>query len=125
MLKGIPKPQTLGPLGTGQEVPTVTLLPRVVGVGLRFGGSTPKHHRTSGWLPPERSSAPGSPARLPSARPNVTPGSLPARTQHLGKVPTDSSAFLPAQVGGGAPPAARPLGAGIAAARALPRAHPH
>lgn len=55
----------------------------------------------------------------------MTPGSLPARTQHLGKVPTDASAFLPAQVGGGAPPAARPLGAGIAAARALPRAHPH
>lgn len=55
----------------------------------------------------------------------MTPGSLPARTQHLGKVPTDASTFLPAQVGGGAPPAARPLGAGIAAARALPRAHPY
>lgn len=94
-------------------------------MGLRFGGSTPKHYGTSGWLPPERSSAPGSPAPLPSARPNVTPGSLPARTQHLRKVPTEASAFLPAQVGGGAPPAARPLGAGIAAARVLPRAHPH
>lgn len=94
-------------------------------MGLRFGGSTPKHSGTSGWLPLERSSAPGPPVPLPSARPNVIPGSLPAGTQHLGKVPTDASAFLPAQVGGGAPPAARPLGAGIAAARALPRAHPH
>lgn len=37
-LKGIPKPLTLGPLRSGQEVPTVTLPPRVVGVGLRFGG---------------------------------------------------------------------------------------
>lgn len=37
-LKGIPKLLTLGPLRSGQEVPTVTLPPRVVGVGLRFGG---------------------------------------------------------------------------------------
>lgn len=37
-LKGIPKLLTLGPLRSGQKVPTVTLPPRVVGVGLRFGG---------------------------------------------------------------------------------------
>lgn len=95
------------------------------GWGCDFGGPPLSTTGPLAGFHLERSSVPGSQAPLPSARLNVTPGSLPARTQHLGKVPTDASSFLPAQVGGGAPPAARPLGAGIAAARALPRANPH
>lgn len=126
MLKGIPKPRTLGPAAIRPGGTNCHSAAQGCGGGAAILGGPPLS--TTGPLASfhlERSSVPGSQARLPSARPNVTPGSLPARTQHLGKVPTDASAFLPAQVGGGAPPAARPLGAGIAAARALPRAHPH
>lgn len=122
--KGIPTPRAPSRLRSDQGY-QLSLRHPGCGGGAAIWGSTPEHCGTSGRLSLERSSALGSRAPPQSARPDMTPGSLPARTQHLGKVPTDASAFLPAQVGGGAPPAARPLGAGIAAARALPRAHPH